>query len=279
MRVCLVCVCYNAYDEARLYLRSLQESFNHVIGSMILDVVFVDNSTNINSKVCEDLQSSNYSFRFYYVENDNTGYFPGVAHGISKSKLIPQDYDYVIVSNVDLEVSRDFFKTLSHLHLDDTLGMVAPAIISKSDQRDINPKIVARPTRNRLLFNKFLFRYSMFYKILLFASATKNYLKSRRASNIAIDPKPQQRVIYASHGSFMIFTSNYIKKINIDYPMFLFGEELYAAEEARLKGLRVEHHPEIHVYDLEHASTSKVLSKLLRLNHVKSLDYIIQKYY
>jgi GT2 family glycosyltransferase len=92
--------------------------------------------------------------------------------------------------------------------------------------------------------------------------------------------------IYAGHGSFILLTRAYFEKCGmIDYPVFLFGEELYLAEECRKHSLRVIYRPEICIYDSEHVSTSK-LKKTLPFKKTfyyqcnsDAIDYILANYY
>ena len=50
--------------------------------------------------------------------------------------------------------------------------------------------------------------------------------------------------VYAGHGSFIILTKYYLSKVGIvNYPVFLFCEEIYLAEMCRINNLLVRYEP------------------------------------
>ena len=86
--------------------------------------------------------------------------------------------------------------------------------------------------------------------------------------------------MYAPHGAFIIFTNNYLRSIaKINYPRFLFGEEVFVAEESRLNSLKITYEPNLIIYDNEHGSTSLEKNKFISMEHVKSYDYLLKTYY
>jgi GT2 family glycosyltransferase len=100
-----------------------------------------------------------------------------------------------------------------------------------------------------------------------------------RKKVITATQKPQQD-IYAGHGSFMIFTSAFFQKCpKMDYPVFLFCEEIFLAEKVRSIGGKTTYCPSIKIHDKEHASTGKMkLSKYCKYNF-EALTYIIRHFY
>ena len=85
--------------------------------------------------------------------------------------------------------------------------------------------------------------------------------------------------IYAAHGSFFIFSNNFFQYVSLNFPMFLFGEELYIAEIARKNNLRTIYNNNLKVFDEENISTSKLRSsEYCRLNRI-ALQYILQEFF
>ena len=126
----LICVCYNANDDLECYLGSIANAVKLAEG-VKLDVVVADNSdrTNCRQLVAEFSSDKVGNLRIYYVKSANVGYFPGVSAGAAGAGLNPGEYDYVVVSNVDLELASNFFSELFLLSLPADTGVVAPAII------------------------------------------------------------------------------------------------------------------------------------------------------
>ena len=86
--------------------------------------------------------------------------------------------------------------------------------------------------------------------------------------------------IYAGHGSFMMLTKHFfIHYKKIEYPIFLFGEELYLAELIRMADLRVRYVPGLEVIDMEHASTGKMKKAFYYKCNKESIDYILENFY
>ncbi|MNZ11427.1 hypothetical protein D3C78_282910 [compost metagenome] len=86
--------------------------------------------------------------------------------------------------------------------------------------------------------------------------------------------------MYGAHGSFMIFSRNYFRLgADVDYPRFLFGEEVFVAEQLRTHNLHIEHLPQLRIFDKEHASTSKVKFGFICGEHKKSYDYLYERFY
>ena len=106
-------------------------------------------------------------------------------------------------------------------------------------------------------------------------------LKIRRKINSKLPniKKANNDQIYAAHGSFFIFTNKFVKVENkFNYPVFLFGEEIYIAETAKANGLKTIYYPKLKIYDDEHASTSLMSSKFYRNSNYEALSYILAKY-
>ena len=90
----------------------------------------------------------------------------------------------------------------------------------------------------------------------------------------------RQGEIYGGHGSFIILTKMYFERCGIiNYPVFLFGEEIYLAEQCRQQGLKVVYDPTIAVKDTEHASTGNMPSRFYCNCNAKALEYIMSAFY
>ena len=86
--------------------------------------------------------------------------------------------------------------------------------------------------------------------------------------------------VYAGHGSFIILTQAYLRRCGtIDYPVFLFCEELYLAEMCRRNGLAVVYVPHIRVNDTEHVSVGKMAHRDYCRHNLEAVSYIIRHFY
>lgn len=264
MRIAVVCVNYNSYNELEKYLASIDRS-NKGVDGVTVDVFIADNSNGKEYVV--NTQYENICVEQYYF--DNLGYLGGASAVINNLQDV-ENYDYVAISNVDLQLSEDFFQVLKEKKTDDETAWIAPQIYSRDEDRDRNPKVMSRYSKRKLKMLYYMYKYpSLFY--LYTATA---YKRKKLA------PKYDEMDIYAGHGSFMLLTRNFFMEYKkIDYPIFLFGEELFLAELIRNKGMKVRYMPSIRVEDMEHVSTSRMKKKFYFKCNTESIKYILDTFY
>ena len=279
MKVCIIPVCYNAHGDALRFLESLNRAFLSC-SALQVDVVLADNSTILPGAGELDRK---YAFSYKYQKNDNVGYFPAFNRGLSVLPEPGSAYDFVVVCNVDLVVAGDFFCILSKKAFESDVGLIAPGIFSDKDGRDMNPKIMRRPTAAKINFmrlvcsNVVLFRW--YHKLVRLREQARSRSQQKKSIDRRESKAPAGQKMYGAHGSFMIFTKQYFRQgADVDYPRFLFGEEGFVAEQLRRHNLVIEHVPALRVFDKEHASTSQVKLKFLCAEHKKSYDYFYRHF-
>jgi GT2 family glycosyltransferase len=234
-----------------------------VPGEVAVEVVTIDNSvpTEVINYVPEGFVLHTLA------SGENKGYFGAVTLGMEQ--FSPKGFDFVIISNVDVVMDKDFFAQLINSDVDDNTGWIAPQIYSDTEHRDRNPKIMRRYAKRKLQIMKIKFRFPLVnwvYNHTLYKS--KKLVSHKRGE------------IYAGHGSFIILTRHFFKACGIiNYPVFLFCEEIYLGELCQQHGLKVVYEPSIRITDAEHASTGTFRrSKYCRFNY-QALSYILKTYY
>ncbi len=242
--IAIYCVNYQSDHERDQYLSSIQRAADKA-KSMVKVNVFVANNS----------------------EDHNPGYFGAVRELMQKND--PSGYDYSIISNVDLEMDEDFLTRLAQYECNADTGWIAPRIWSGYEGRDKNPARLVRPSLRRLKALSYFFRHPMLERLY-----TKTLYRRKK-----LMPHPAGR-IYAGHGSTIILTKQYFARCgSIDYPVFLFCEELYLAEQCRKAGLTVEYVPDISVYDIEHVSIGKMPHSTYCRHNYEAVSYIISHFY
>ncbi len=266
MKSVIVCVNYNSFEELLKYLNSLQKAYRYYGKENSLLVLIADNSEK--KKEVKDI----YSFDLQQVfTGENLGYLGGVSYAICKSKIDLLSFDYVIISNVDLSVKENFFVELFETDFAGDIGCIAPSILSISENRDRNPKILKRYSLKKLQFLKVMYKLPALYYTYtkLFYS-----LRRKKVQNY------KEGYIYAPHGSFMIFTKKFAPFLQkMKYSAFLFGEEIYFAENLQKMSLKTFYKPSIVVNDLDHVSTSKLKAKIYFKYNYGAIDMLIKEYY
>ncbi|MBR4481131.1 MAG: hypothetical protein IKO86_04435 [Prevotella sp.] len=298
MKVLFVPVTYNSYDALESYIASVGKALEAAADPTIEAKIHVaDNSTSLKA----DAHNCQLSIVNYQLSNyPNPGYLPAALKTVYSEDYA--SYDYIIISNVDVTLDETFFTALRDLKADTDTVWIAPFIWSPSEQRDVNPKIQERYTKKRLRLLRLLFACPPLYYLYTRTLYRIKYSRSEEcgvrsensseaistAESSALEVSSlhtphstlHEKNIYAGHGSFMIFRPEiFQQEPSLDYPVFLFCEEIYMAEMAQHIGKKVTHCPSVKVWDCEHASTGLMgLWRYCKYNH-DALSYIIRTFY
>lgn len=243
-KIAIFCVSYLSDKERDIYLASIDIASKKAEGEVNVEVFVANNN-----------------------EKDNPGYFGAIKKLMQNVDM--NAYDYAIISNVDLTLDENFFVKLSAYNCAEDTGWIAPQIWSQAEGRDRNPESVCRYSLSQIRVLKLLYKYP-----LLDSLYTKTFYRRKKYVS-----KPAGH-IYAGHGSFIILTNEYFKKCGIiDYPIFLYGEEIYLAEQCRKAKLKVVYNPDLKVYDYEHISTSTMKRNFNYQCRYKAIQYILKNFY
>ena len=274
MKVLFVPVNYNSYDALETYIASVGKALEVAADPTIeVKIHVADNSTSQKAEANNcPVSSVHYQLSHY----DNPGYLPAALKTVYSEDYA--SYDYIIISNVDVTLDDTFLTALRDLKADADAVWIAPFIWSPSEQRDVNPKILERYTKKRLRLLRLLFACPPLYYLYTRTLYRRKVSKSEECGVRSEDYKYKN--IYAGHGSFMIFRPDiFLQEPKLDYPVFLFCEEIYMAEMALRIGKKVTHCPSVKVWDKEHASTGLMnLWRYCKYNH-DALSYIIRTFY
>ena len=232
----------------------------------------------------------------------NLGYFGGASFGFNAFLSTGQEFDWVIVSNVDVEFhSPGFFAYLGRLGSIEDVGVVAPSILSGLSHHDQNPFMLERPSRTRMEFYRLLYRSYYLLNTYAFLSALYRQVRhvfregawgmgqagtrSQEGHLEAIPPVSSERgtTIYAPHGACVIFSKRFFSRGGtLDFPVFLFGEEICIAETVRELGLRVVYDPSLVLTHHEHQSPGwrgVLLSRRAAYHSEKSTAFLVDRYF
>lgn len=273
MKILITCVCYNNFKDAICYINSLIHSLK-IATTVEVDIYVVNNGVAFTEEEKNSFIDSN-QLKIFVVENqENNGYFPGCLKGFNASLTNNKKYDAMFVSNVDLQVSGDFFTEFYSLNssYQSSSVIIAPSIRSIAEEKDRNPKVLTRFTNKQM--QKYLFLYTIPYLSYFYK---KTFYKNKKSNLSVVD---SNNAIYAPHGSFIIFWGgNESWKHFLEYPIFLFGEEIYIGEESRKKDIPIYYHPTLKIIDSDHASTGKENERFIRKHNFKAISYLFKRYW
>ena len=268
MKVLFIPVTYNSYDALDNYIASVGKALEAAADPTISVKIHVaDNSTSPRNEALgrRTLATTHY---------DNPGYLPAALKTVYSEDYA--SYDYIIISNVDVTLDETFFTALRDLKPDPDTVWIAPFIWSPSENRDVNPKNLERYSKKRLQLLRLLFACPPLYYLYTRTLYRKKVNQSRKEECGMWN----ERTIYSGHGSFMIFRPElFQQEPPLNYPVFLFCEEIFMAEMVRRIGKKAVHCPAVKVWDCEHASTGLMgLWRYCKYNH-DALSYIIKHFY
>ena len=235
------------------------------------EIILVNNGSNqINL-----LESLAQSYPVTIVDsNENKGYLGGAEFGLTtylnQNKELPS---HLIVCNTDIIFGDDLFLSKLYTLTDDVIG---PTIISSKTRLNQNPFYTNRISDKKLKFLKLIFSAYPLYVGYQLLSVVKNSLSLKKIDAI----KDNSKKVYAIHGSFMIFNKSYFEKGgNFNYGSFLYGEEIYIAELARINCMSVTYHSSLKIIHQEH-STTGLFKKPLHVKYMsQSINYLLNRFF
>lgn len=264
--IAIFCVVYNSYKELFAYLESIDNATFYAKDCSV-DVYVADNTDNDFKDFTVD--KYNYINVKVYPFHQNLGYFGAIKKMMEKEEYTK--YDYIIISNVDMTLRQNTLQVLINNSYPTDTGWIASSIISKRTGLDMNPRVINRYSAKKLEIMKWLYKHPLAYQFYLY---TFHKLKQSRISTF------EPGFIYAGHGSFIILTKEYFFKCGIiDYPVFLYCEEIYIAEKCLRNNLKVIYDTSIRVDDIGRISTGKAPQSTYYKWNIEGLTYILDKYY
>lgn len=243
--IMIVAVNYFGHGHLRDYIKSLEtQSFRH------WHLVIADNSADADEWVKVETAASTSDNVSAIDIGYNAGYVGALREVARRVPLV--DYSWVVLSNTDLYMgSTGSLASLSKLSRP-SLGMVGPRITSLDNDSNLNPHLIHRPRekdvrRRSLMFRNRFTAQSSVYAAYYFKKYVKRGARSGEYSGVDC---------YAVHGSWFALSREYLADpLALDYPVWLFGEELHFAESCWNRGLSVEYRRDIEVFHHEHAQT------------------------
>ncbi|CAB3794740.1 hypothetical protein [Paraburkholderia fynbosensis] len=211
--------------------------------------------------------------------NTNLGYFGGLNAAMRRGREQFGDikFEGVVLANTDIEFPRkDFFDQLdievNRVVADNAgraIGLIVPSIQSSRTGKNQNPLYWHKPKRKKFEYLSAI--YSMYplgvlHRLLAKVKGTV----FRRA--IRGGSRAMSSIVYAGHGSFMVLLDEFFTRGgHLEYPEFLFCEEIFVAEQCVNLQLTAVFVPDLKVIHREHATTglipSRKIIKYLQRSH------------
>jgi len=270
MKIIFFVINYKADIYLDKFINSINLSKNGI--NVKVDIHVIDNSQKDHVEF--EIFKNEYlkSGVSIHSNGENVGYFGAIP--IAQKVLQGVETDCVIYCNPDLQVDVNFFAEL--IKSKDINGIIAPAIISEGEGIDQNPKYIERIPISKMKRLEYIYSnivsHSLFFSLAKLKEIIQNIIGKQSV-------QLKNETIYASHGAMFVFNNVcFFKKLK-PYPCFLFGEEIFIAEEAKKSDTLIFYKPKIKVYDVRHASISLLTNKIKRDLYYKSINFLLKEYY
>lgn len=264
-KIAIYCVTYNSYKELEAYITSIDLAAKAVKGRADVNILIADN-TESEPQAIEYV--TEYCTIKYFPFHKNLGYFGAVSRMMTEET--PLQYNYSIISNVDMTFCEDTLSALLAQSFEGHTGWIAPNIIARYNRENRSIQAVHRYSAKKLKILQWLYQHPFFYELYC-----RTLHKTKH--NISLQVKGK---IYAGHGSCIILTNEYFKQCGIlKYPIFLYGEEIYLAEECYRHSLTVQYSPDIVVEDIGQVSTGKAQKTAYYKWNCEAITYLLNTYF
>jgi GT2 family glycosyltransferase len=277
----LHCVVNYRTDDALVeYLQSILAACAKAGSAVSVSILIVDNSTrpaDRQASFAERIaQQAGARAEVAFAER-NLGYFGALPIAQARAAvLLP---DALVFSNADLRLAEDFFVQLAG-SLPTRAAVIAPAIITDHGEGfDQNPKLLTRYTARKLSFLRVMYSTAVTYRAYTVLGWLKERMRRRGDGRPTGTATPTTQNIYAAHGALFIFSKLRFVLGLPRYEPFLYGEELFVAEEGRKASEVTVYNPAIRVLDGRHASTHSLGFATRRHLFKESVDFILKRYY
>jgi GT2 family glycosyltransferase len=289
-KVVVISVNYNSDEAGLQFVSSLTKS--SAASEVDVSLVLVDNT---------ERDSSGLFFERVHAYNPdvvcikapkNVGYFNGARLGFNEYLQTNTLPEWVMVSNVDLEINDvGFFQNLLILcgtEGTEDIGVVAPSIWSNVSKRDLNPYCYYKTSQKMMHLYRVIYRsyytYNLFVLLSIIKSGIRRIFCTKKSGDRMLTSErtlTSQQDIYAPHGACLLFSKLYFERGGtLNYPMFLYGEEFFVAETAKKLGLRIVYDPRLRMISNDHVSTGRFpRSRQIASYHYESTVFVVDAYF
>jgi len=276
-----IVVNYNSDDEVVRFVHGIAKQ--EVLSWQ--RILIVDNSGHLDIQNELDIESSSVA-TFVYTPPKNIGYFGGAAWGLQEYL---KDYpmpEWIIVCNPDIEFQETrFFALLCERYPVEPPAVIAPDILLQSSnciqssRIHQNPHMLKRPSRELLCLRLFIYSCYQIYAIYEKVSGICHYVCNRVSRPRKMDDGAGKE-IYAPFGAFIIFHRSFFELGgNLDHGGFLFGEEVFVAEQVRALGLKAVYDNTLKLIHKEHSSVGREKRRDCCKHLKESTQFILRKYF
>lgn len=207
MKIAAVIVNYNDVEDTEKYVKNISNY------DIINRIVVVDNLSTTADAFKNLKKLENEKVKVIQSEK-NGGYDYGNNFGVKYLEKLNEKYDYILISNPDIEISEESIKhCLDVINNDNQIAVIAPRMFNKDNKPIRRSSWKIRTFWLDVIYSTRLLEI-IFYKVLRNGEYKENEYKKEILEVEAIS------------GAFFIIRYDVLKEINfLDENVFLFYEE------------------------------------------------------
>lgn len=220
-------------------------------------------------KLKQEVSSNIYIFDF----NENIGYMNSLLFVLQENRGFLDDYKYIILSNTDIVYKTpQFFQKLLNKNYEKNIGVIAPSVYATKSCSYSNPHYLNRISDNKIIQLIKIFSSPKLSAVYVQLSDLKAKFKKTKEMDSCY--------VYSPHGCYMIFSSDFLKKIyGWKYGVKMYSEESFVGELLRLKNMQCYFDSTLKVVHNERAVTG-TLNYTQKFKYMsESLRYIYNTFY
>lgn len=259
------------------------ESINNIVSGKNLNVrfVIVDNNSPDKSGIKLQEKFAEDALVDVIISKENLGFAKGnnIGYKFAKDKYNP---DFMLVINNDtIVLQSDFFEKIEKIFNETSFDILGPKILTTNEGYNQNPSKILFEYNERGIKTAILDR-----KISLLWLKFGIYKPMTRVKNIInrIFGKSEIKNEYLKlHGSFLIFSKNYVDNYNGFFSKtYMYMEEDILAYISVHENLQMVYEDSIEIFHKEDAATDTIFNssksklKFHMKNEIKSLEEFLQ---
>ena len=261
MKTAVIILNYNSENDTIRYVNEIK-NYNCIDTIIVVD----NNSTNINSfEKIKNLENE----KIHVLKADkNGGYSSGNNFGLKYLESLNEKYDYVVISNPDVEVSENAFETcFKELNENEKIAVVAPKMVDKNGNHIRRSSWKIRLPKIDMV-NSTRLNEILFYKIF---KSGEYQEKDFQNSKLEVE---------AVSGAFFVIKYEIFKKCGFfDENVFLFYEEDILASKIKALGYKEMSLNNIEFKHFESQSIDKALNYFNKIKRLQKSKMYYHKEY
>ncbi|MBR1540240.1 MAG: glycosyltransferase family 2 protein [Clostridia bacterium] len=261
MKTAVIILNYNSKNDTIRYV-------NKIKNYEVLDTIIVVDNKSTNSEEFKDLKLLQSEKVRVILSNQNGGYSYGNNFGLKYLEALGQDYDYVVISNPDVEVSKEAFEAcFQELEENEKLAVCAPIMLNWEGNHIRRSSWKIR-TPGIDMINSSRLNEALFYKWF------------RDGEYREEEYKQEKLEVECVSGAFFAIKLNLFKQIGyFDENVFLFYEEDILASKLKKLGYKEMSLNSVSFKHFESQSIGKAMSYFNKIKRLQTSKMYFQKTY